>query len=173
MVTRLPRPLSSVLQVPSDNIHAIQRLHKSFPDFLTDPNRYKNPTFHIATLIRPDEKIAFRCLQLMKRSPKKKFAQFLPIRRIKMLKTSVFDKRSLLDALEYVCRFWTHHVSLASKTGVDIGPTLDLLKTFLSVEFYSELRYLVPLGTSGLQFILYDVCKKLPNVSTFQLEKLN
>jgi hypothetical protein len=134
-VTRLLRPLYSVLQVPADDTHAIQRLHKSFPDFLADPNRCKSRQFHIDTPIYHG-KIAILCLELMKKSLKRNICDIPPYAMNRDVEDlDVRRKRFVSGALEYACRFWTDHISLASKTGEDIELMLDLLKEFFKDRF--------------------------------------
>jgi hypothetical protein len=170
-VTRFLDPLYSVLRIPSDDTCAIQRLHKSFPDFLTDPHRCKNPKFHIDTLIHHG-KIASLCLQLMKRSLKKNICGIPPYAMNKDVEDlDVRRKEFVGDALEYACRFWTHHVSLASKTGEDIGPMVDLLQDFFQHRFLLWVEVLSILGDLGIAiYSIQRVQEWLQTVSRHQLE---
>jgi hypothetical protein len=166
-VTRLLRPLHSVLQVPSDDTHAILRLHKSFPDFLADPNRCKNPQFHIDTPIYHG-KIAILCLELMKKSLKRNICEIPPYAMNKDVE-DLHDrrKRFVSDALEYACQFWTDHISLASKTGEDIELMLDLLKEFFKDRFLLWIEVLSILEDLGITvYSLRRVQEWLKSVST-------
>jgi hypothetical protein len=166
-VTRLLRPLYSVLQVPSDDTHAIQRLHKSFPDFLADPNRCKNPNFHIDTPMYHG-KMSCLCLQLMKKSLKRNICEIPPY----TMNRDVEDlharrKKVVSGALEYACLFWTHHFSLASKTGEDIDLMHDLLKDFFKNRFLFWIEVLVILEDLGIAiYSIQRVQEWLRSVST-------
>jgi hypothetical protein len=58
-------------------------------------------------------------------------------------------KEVVSDALEYACRFWTHHVSLASKTGEGVGLMLELLKDFFKHRFLLWIEVLIILEDLG------------------------
>jgi hypothetical protein len=169
MVSLYLHPLYSVLHVPSDNTSAIQRLHKSFPDFLTDPNRCKNQKFLIDPPIYHGQ-IAFCCLQMMKKSLKKNICG-IPLYAMNKDVEDLDDRRKehIGEALEYACRFWTHHVSLASKTGEEIGPMLDLLQDFFEHRFLfwiEVLSILEDLGTA--MYSLRRLQEWLQHVSRLQ-----
>jgi hypothetical protein len=169
VVTRLLRRLYSVLQVPSDDTYAIQRLHKSFPDFLTDPNRCKYPKFHIDTPVYHG-KIAFRCLQLMKKSLKKNICAIPPYTMNKDVEDLHARRKKVVGiALDYACRFWTHHVSLASKTGEDICSMLDLIQDFFEHRFLFWVEILSISMDLGIAiYSLRRVQEWLQSVSTIQ-----
>jgi hypothetical protein len=83
------------------------------------------------------------------------------------------QKESVGDSLEYACRFWTDHISLASKTGEGIDPILYLLEDFFEHRFIfifwiETLSILGVLGTAI--YSLQRVQDWLQSVSRFQLE---
>jgi hypothetical protein len=168
-VTSFLHPLYSVLQVPSDDTYAIQRLHKSFPDFLTDPNRCKDPNFHINAPIYHGN-IAFLCLQLMKKSLKKNICRIPPYTMNEDVKDFHARRKAFIsDALEYACRFWTHHVSLASKTDEEIGLMLNLLQDFFDHRVLFWIEVLIILGDLGIAiYSMRRVQEWLLNVSRLQ-----
>jgi hypothetical protein len=172
-VTSLLGPLYSVLQVPPDDIDAIHRLHKSFPDFITDPKRCKNSNFHIDVLIYHG-KMAFLCLELMKKRLRRNICKIPPYTMNRDFEDlHVRRKEFVCDALEYACRFWTHHVSLASKTGEGVSFMLDWLKDFFEHRFIFWIEILIILEDLGVAvYSLRDVQEWLQSVSTVQQIKL-
>jgi hypothetical protein len=82
-------------------------------------------------------------------------------------------KEFVCDALEYACRFWMHHVSLASKTGEGMILMLDLLKDFFEQRFIFWIEILSILEDLGIaSYSLRDVQEWLQDVSTVQQIKL-
>jgi hypothetical protein len=78
-------------------------------------------------------------------------------------------KEFISDALEYACRFWTHHISLGSKTGEDIGPMLVLLQDFFEHQFLFWIEVLSILEDLGITiYSLRRVQEWLRNVSSLQ-----
>jgi hypothetical protein len=172
-VTPFLNPLYSVLQFPSDDTHTLNWLHKSFPDFLTDPKRCKNPNFHIDPPIYHG-KIAILCLRLMEKSLKRNVCE-IPAYAMNTDIEDLHDRRKEFvgDALEYVCRFWAHHVSLASKTGQGIGLMLELLKDFFEHRFLFWIEILSISEDLGIAtHSIRDVQEWLQSVSPFQQIKL-
>jgi hypothetical protein len=73
-------------------------------------------------------------------------------------------------ALEYACRFWTHHI-LASKTGEDIDLKLDLLQDFFENRSLFWIEILSILGDLGIaSYSVQRVQEWLKSVSTPQLQ---
>ena len=104
-------PLYSLLLIPDSVADPIRALHKSFPDFLTDPERCRDERFFIDPPIHHIG-ILFSCLDLMKERLKKNICCLdgrYPLSDIKDLPE--LRENYIGSALEYACRFWTKHLS--------------------------------------------------------------
>jgi hypothetical protein len=102
--------LHSLLLVPESPEDPIHTFHKSFPDFLTDPNRCKDERFLVKPSIHHAE-ILLSCLRLIKRKLKRNICNlqdFAILGEVKGLSTQ--KKDHIGDALEYACQFWTKHL---------------------------------------------------------------
>ena len=66
LITRSLRHLHSVLLIPAEDSKEIRVFHKSFPDFLQDPDRCPDPRFFINSRSHHGE-IALGCLELLKK----------------------------------------------------------------------------------------------------------
>ena len=104
------RSLHSLLLVPDGTEDPILTFHKSFPDFLTDPERCKDRRF----LVEPADhhaKILLSCLDLMRERLKKNICNLddhAVLSEVKDLSASC--KIHIGDALRYACKFWTKHL---------------------------------------------------------------
>jgi len=109
--TRL-RHLHSVILVPTDRAKEIRIFHKSFPDFLQNPYRCRDPKFHIDHPMRHGE-IALRCLDLMgglETNPCG-LPSFL-------MNEDISDRSQRMDklgsGLRYACKYWSTHLLFSS-----------------------------------------------------------
>ena len=99
------RSLHSVLLVPDSLEDPILTLHKSFPDFLTDPKRCRDERFFVDPKVHHAE-IFFSCLGLMGERLKKnicKLDDHAILGEVKDLPAC--QKKYIKDALEYACCF--------------------------------------------------------------------
>jgi hypothetical protein len=64
LISTTLRHLHSVILVPADGSKEIRVFHKSFPDFLQDPDRCPDPRFHIDSPTRHGD-MALSCLDLV------------------------------------------------------------------------------------------------------------
>ena len=131
----------SLLILHEDVDRPVRPFHKSFPDFITDPDRCTNPRFHV----RPSNqhsKLLVGCLELMNRRLERNMCQ-LPdgvinseVDDLKGRATQYIDR-----ALEYACRSWHKHL-------VDKMPaqTVKILHQFLTEKFLFWLEVLSAIG---------------------------
>jgi len=104
------RSLHSLLLVPEDTEDPIHTFHKSFPDFLMDPDRCEDRRF----LVEPTghhAEILLACLRLMGRRLKRNICNlddYAVLSEVKDLSSR--QKAYIGDALEYACKFWTKHL---------------------------------------------------------------
>ena len=126
------RHLHALLAIPDDEQSHIFILHKSLPDFLTDPLRCPDPRF----LIHPQSQhrdISLSCFALMQSNLRRNMCGLPPY----VMNADVPDlpelrEVSIGDALEYACRFWAHHVTLVTvedEVEIVLSHLLDFLKT--------------------------------------------
>ena len=115
------RSLHSLLIIPTSKLDPtpIHVLHKSFPDFLTDPHRCTNNKFFIDPSIHHRE-ITLSCLRLMKERLKRNICQlndFTPLSEVEDLPAQ--KTVCIGDVLEYACCFWASHLAKAASSSSD------------------------------------------------------
>ena len=131
------RSLHSLLLVPDSDVDPIRPFHKSFPDFLTDPERCKDKRFFVDPPVHHIS-ILFSCLDLMRERLRKNICDLdgcpilgdvkdLPDRR----------KAHIGSALEYTCRFWTKHLSEIPSD----GPHVKRVKAAIDEFFTTRLLF--------------------------------
>jgi hypothetical protein len=106
------RSLHSLFAIPTNgpDLTPIHVLHKSFPDFLTDPSRCANQKFSVEPSIHHRE-ILLLCLKVMKARLKRNICGLDD--HILLSKVEGLDTRRTAhigDALGYACQFWTNHL---------------------------------------------------------------
>lgn len=106
------RHLHSVLLVPAEGSKEIRVFHKSFPDFLQDPDRCADPRFYVDSPTRHRE-MALSCLELVETLTKNpcSLPPFVMNRDIPDLQELMEDK--LGSGLRYACEFWAIHLSFS------------------------------------------------------------
>jgi len=114
--TRL-RYLHSVILVPTDSTKEIRVFHKSFPDFLQDPNRCRDLRFHVDCPTRHGD-IALSCLDLVLESLKINPCGLPPF----VMNEDIFDRQQLLmdkfgSGLRYACKHWATHLLFSTSSG--------------------------------------------------------
>ena len=131
----------SLLVLHEDIDRPVQPFHKSFPDFIVDPDRCTNLRFQVCP---PDQhsKLLVGCLELMNRRLERNMCQ-LPdgvanseVDNLKERAEQHIDK-----ALEYACRSWHKHF-------VEKMParTVEILHQFLTKKFLFWLEVLSVIG---------------------------
>jgi len=145
-VQRVLELIQSLLILPEDPHYPVQPFHKSFPDFITDPTRCRDPRFHIS----PDYhiKLALCCLQLMEKSLKKNMCSIPDYSlnsEVEDLAKRVKDS-GICGALEYACRSWYKHLIMNQHQATDV---LSALCGFLEGKFIFWLEVMSVLGAMG------------------------
>ena len=112
------RNLHSVLLVPDSTEDPVRIFHKSFLDFLTDPQRCTNHQFFINPSTHHRE-VLLACLNVINERLKKNICElddhvFLE----KVGDLSARKAAYIGDTLEYACWFWTSHLM---KTTISLG----------------------------------------------------
>ena len=102
--------LHSLILVPESPEDPICTLHKSFPDFLIDPNRCKNEKFLVEPSVHHTE-ILLSCIRLMKEKLKRNICNLDDYAILSEVKDFSNQKKDCIGAaLEYACQFWTKHL---------------------------------------------------------------
>jgi hypothetical protein len=125
------RSLHSVLLVPDSDSKSIRVFHKSFPDYLTDHRRCRDPRFFVDPRIHHGH-LAIRCLELMNTRLEENICDLPQYAMNSDLKDlGIRGQESVDEALRYACRFWARHLCSTSESGDDIGWMLELLREFV------------------------------------------
>ena len=109
LITTALRHLHSVLLVPREDSKEIRIFHKSFPDFLQDPDRCSDPRFFISSPIYHAD-MALGCLELLRnlrRNPCD-LPDFVLNRDVSNIPDLLEDK--IGGASRYACAYWAMHV---------------------------------------------------------------
>jgi len=127
------RSLHSLLLIPNKPEDPIRTFHKSFPDFLTDPERCKDKQFLVEPAVQHTE-ILFSCLNLMRVRLKKNICNLDDYAILSEVKDLSAQKRDCIgDALEYACRFWTKHLLEIPGTSPHVQEVKKAIDTFFTI----------------------------------------
>ena len=138
--------IQSLLILQEDIDHPVRPFHKSFPDFIIDPDRCTNRRFHISP---PDHhlQLLINCLKLMDRlleSNMCKLPDGVANSDIGDLKERI--ERHIDPALRYACRSWHMHLVDRHTEKVDTREFTSALRRFLEMKFLFWLEVLSVLG---------------------------
>ena len=129
------RSVHSLLLVPdgTNKDAPIQIFHKSFPDFLTNPQRCTDQRFFVDPLTHHRE-IVLLCLSLMKDMLKKNICDlddFAVLSDVEDLSTH--QKAKIGDALQYACCFWTNHLTRIPGSGPEAEEVQEAIDKFFTM----------------------------------------
>jgi len=126
------RSLHSLLLIPDKLEKSICTFHKSFPDFLTDPERCQDKNFLVEPAVHHAE-ILLSCLSLMRARLKKNICNLDDHAILSEVKDLSARKRDYIgDALEYACRFWTKHLLGIPGTSAHVKEVQKAIDTFFT-----------------------------------------
>ena len=125
-------PLSSLLLVPESIDDPVCIFHKSFPDFLMDPERCQDIRFFIDPSVHCTG-ILLSCLNLMEAKLKRNICGLDDYADL----SSVNDlpacrKKHIGDGLEYACQFWTKHLVRSPSSGPNVGKVQQAVEKFFT-----------------------------------------
>ena len=129
------RPLHSLLLVPDSMKDPVRIFHKSFPDFLMDPQRCMDHQFFVDPPIYHRD-ILFSCLNVMKRGLKRNICQLdnlIPLSEVEDLPSH--RVAYIGDALGYACRYWTTHLASTSGSNLDVEEVQKAIDNFFTTQF--------------------------------------
>ena len=138
--------LHSLLLVPDGIEDSIRVFHKSFPDFLMDPNRCQDTQFFVDPSVHHTE-ILLSCLSLMETKLKRNICNLDN----STVLSDVDDlpacrKEHIGDGLEYACQFWTKHLVMSSSSGPDVGRVQKAVEKFFTTHLLYWIEVLIIMG---------------------------
>jgi hypothetical protein len=145
-VPSIMRSLHSVLLVPANKGDPIQIFHKSFPDFLTDPQRCDDERFFINPSVH-HQQIMLLCLDLMTERLKRNICgldDFVSLDKVKDLPTC--QKTHIGDALGYACQFWTRHLVEIPSSSQDVEEVHKAINKFFTTQLLYWIEVLCLMG---------------------------
>jgi hypothetical protein len=162
------RHLHSVILVPDDETKEIRVFHKSFPDFLQNPQRCTIPQFYIDSKTHHSD-MALRCLELVKKL-KRNPCSLPPF----IMNQDTHNLPQLLEnrlsgAVRYACANWARHIRLSPTFGDYVRHvTTSAAEMLKSAQLWIEVMSL----ESQLEEVIhsmYSLLAWLDNVSDFLL----
>ena len=149
-------PLHSLLLVPDGIEDPIHTFHKSFPDFITDPERCKDKRFFVDPSVHHTG-LLFSCLNLMKKRLKRNICDlddYTVLSKVEDDDTvlsevedlSTFQKTDVGNALEYACCFWTKHLIKTPSSGCDTEEVQRAIDEFFTTYLLFWIEVLVIIG---------------------------
>ena len=135
--------LHSLLLIPESPEDPICIFHKSFPDFLTDPNRCKDEKFLVKPSIHHTE-ILLSCLRLMREKLKRNICNlddYAILNEVEHLSTQ--KKDHIGDALTYACKFWAKHLLGVPSDSPHIQDVQKAIDQFFTTHFLHWVEALV------------------------------
>jgi len=163
------RSLHSLLLVPQSTEDSIHIFHKSFPDFLMDPNRCGDKRFFVEPTGQHTE-ILLACLRLMENRLKKNICN-LDDHTVLVKDISSQQKAHIGDALEYACQFWTKHLLEIPSSSPHVREVQRAIHKFFTVHFLHWIEVLVLTENLGIGVHAMDDieqwCNMVSNVQVF------
>ena len=138
--------LHSLLLVPENLEEPVRIFHKSFPDFLTDPERCTDNQFFIDPLIHHRD-ILLSCLRLMQERLRKNICDlddYAILSEVGDLPTH--QRAHIGDGLEYACRFWANHLMGTASSSLDVEEVQQAIDRFFPTCFLFWIEVLSLLG---------------------------
>ena len=143
------RPLHSLLLIPENIEDPVRVFHKSFPDFLMDSSRCRDPQFFVEPTVHHAE-ILLSCLRLMGERLKRNICNlddYAVLSEVEDL--SACKKEYIGGALEYACRFWTKHLLGVPVDSSHIGEVQKALDKFFRTHLLYWIEVLALTGNPG------------------------
>ena len=148
-IQNITRSLHSLLRVPESIEEPIQIFHKSFPDFLTDPDRCGDGRFVVEPAAR-HAAILLACLRLMEKRLKKNICNLDDYVVLSKVRDPSTYKDQIGDGLEYACKFWTKHLLEIPNTGPQMKGVQEAVDKFFMVHLLYWVEVLVITGNLGV-----------------------
>ena len=130
------RSLHSLLVVPISDLDQtpIHVLHKSFPDFLTSPQRCTDKRFFVNPQMY-HKNILFLCLKAMK-GLRRNICQLDNYANLSEVEDLPAQRSTYIgDALKYACQFWTSHLVETPSSGTNVEDVYEAIDEFFATLF--------------------------------------
>ena len=144
------RSLHSLLLVPESIEDPICTFHKSFPDFLMDPDHCEDKRFFVEPADHHVE-ILLACMRLMEKKLRKNICNLdnhAVLSEVKDLSSR--QKEHIGDALEYACRFWTKHLMGIPHSSPQAEEVQRAIDKFFTIHLLHWIEVLVLTGNLGV-----------------------
>jgi hypothetical protein len=144
------RSLHSLLLVPDSTEDPVHVFHKSFPDFLMDPDRCEDRRFFVDPSVHHAE-IFFSCLNLMGERLKRNICNLdddAVLSEVEDL--SACQKDCIGGTLEYACCFWTKHLLEIPSSGSHVGEVQKAIDKFFTTHLLYWIEVLALTGNLGV-----------------------
>ena len=152
------RSFHSLLLIPDNVEDPIHPVHKSFPDFLMDPERCRDRRFFVDPPVHHTE-LLFSCLNLMKKRLKRNICNLddhAVLNRVKDLSTH--KKLHIGGALGYACRFWTKHLIKTPNSGHRVEEVQKAIDEFFTTYLLFWIEVLVVMGNLDTSvYVIKDI----------------
>ena len=145
-VSPLLSSAQSLLILQEDVHHPVRPFHKSFPDFITDPDRCTNKRFHVSPPSHHSQ-LLICSLDLMDRMLDKNMCMLPDL----VVNSDVSDLKERIEqyidpALQYACRSWHTHLVSGRSTSVSTLEITSTIHRFLEEKLLLWLEVLSVLG---------------------------
>jgi len=161
--------LHSLLLVPESMEDPIRAFHKSFPDFLMDPDRCKDENLFVEPAVHHTE-ILLSCLNLMGERLKRNICNldgYVILNEVGDLSTR--KKNYIGDALGYACRFWTKHLLRVPGNSSYVGEVQRGIEKFFTTHLLYWIEVLALTGNLDVGvYAMNDVEQWCASVSIIQ-----
>ena len=145
-VSPLLSSVQSLLILRNDTSYPVRPFHKSFPDFITDPERCTNQRFYVSPHHHQSQ-LLVGCLDLMGRTLESNMCRLpdgVKNSDVNDLKERI--KRCVNPALQYACRSWHTHLVGGYAASANTPEIVSALHRFLERKFLFWLEVLSILG---------------------------
>jgi hypothetical protein len=144
------RSLHSLLRVPGSIGEPIKIFHKSFPDFLMDPDRCKDEKFVVEPAAH-HTKVLLACLTFMGKRLKRNICNlddYVVLSEVKA--PSTYKKVHIGDGLEYACKFWTKHLLEIPNDNPHVEEVQKAVDKFFTTHLLQWIEVLAITGNLGV-----------------------
>ena len=160
------RSLHSLLLIPDGIEDPVHTFHKSFPDFLTDPERCKDERFFVDPSVHHTE-LLLSCLKLMKKRLKRNICNlddYTVLSEVEDLAT--LQKTFIGGDLEYACHFWTKHLIKTTSSSCDAEEVQKAIDEFFTTYLLFWIEVLVIMGNLSVGvYVINDIQQWYTSVS--------
>ena len=162
-IQNITRSLHSLLRVPESIEEPIQVFHKSFPDFLMDPDRCEDERFVVKPAVC-HAAILLACLRLMEKRLKRNICNLDDYVVLRNTRDPSTYKDHIGDSLEYACKFWTKHLLEIPNNGPQTKGVQKAVDKFFTVHLLHWVEVLAITGNLGVGVYAMNDIQQLYNM---------